>query len=534
MADLQTTPHATDTAHPDRTAAHKKWLIALAVLAPLATLIIFGIYFANAHWPYRYRIVKPLLENALGSQLTIAHYHRTYFPNPGFVASGITLRRKTAPDIPPLGSAETLVVQGRWSDLLLLRKRVQLVEINSLHMVIPAPESRASREDFPPGSASDFAGPDTLIEQLKIHNGLLEVMRENGKRYPFPIQELNVSGFQKGRAIEYSVDMRNAKPRGRIQSVGSFGPLNSKSLGLTPVSGTFTFSSVKLHDIGDISGTLASTGHFTGQLGAIEASANSQTSDFAVASGKPTPISADSLCTVNGLTGEVVIHSVSITSAQTTIIAKGAVQGTPRIANIDFFVVNGRAQDVMRPFMHDNVPIAGSVWLHGHAYVAPSDPRLGFLQRLTVDGAFDVPGERLTDQSIEKSLSAFSSRARDKKSNPPSGSLQWPPEADVVSSLQGSVTIRNGIAASPHLSFQVAGAHANLSGTFDFHNKNVHLVGNLETEADLSHDTTGFKAFLLKPIAPFLKKHDAGAVVPIAVTGGPGHYSVRSDFSHDK
>ncbi len=53
-------------------------------------------------------------------------------------------------------------------------------------------------------------------------------------------------------------------------------------------------------------------------------------------------------------------------------------------------------------------------------------------------------------------------------------------------------------------------------------------------DTDISHATTGFKSFLLKPLAPFFKKRNAGAVVPIAITGTPGHYQVTQDITHNK
>jgi len=46
--------------------------------------------------------------------------------------------------------------------------------------------------------------------------------------------------------------------------------------------------------------------------------------------------------------------------------------------------------------------------------------------------------------------------------------------------------------------------------------------------------TTGWKSMMLKPLAPFFKKKPAGAVFPIAVTGGPGNYKIGQDFLHDK
>jgi hypothetical protein len=53
-------------------------------------------------------------------------------------------------------------------------------------------------------------------------------------------------------------------------------------------------------------------------------------------------------------------------------------------------------------------------------------------------------------------------------------------------------------------------------------------------DTDISHTSTGLKSWLLKPLAPFFKKKDRGAVVPIAVTGGPGHYRVTQDLMHTK
>jgi hypothetical protein len=43
--------------------------------------------------------------------------------------------------------------------------------------------------------------------------------------------------------------------------------------------------------------------------------------------------------------------------------------------------------------------------------------------------------------------------------------------------------------------------------------------GTAKLEAKLSETTTGFKSFLLKAVDPFFKKKDAGAVIPIKITG---------------
>lgn len=507
------------------------WCSSIAIVVLAAA----GIYFVGTYWPYRHRIVDPQLNDIFGSQVTFLRYHRTYFPNPGFVAAGITLRRKAAPDQPPLGTVERLVVKGRWSDLFLLRKRVELVEATGLHIVVPRVGSRANHEDFPPGSLTDFEGPDILIENCVFNHAVLDILGEDGHRTSFQFHQLKIRNLQKGQVLNFAVDMENPTPSGRIQAWGTFGPLNAKNFGATPVAGDFSYSSIALSDIGELKGTMSSSGHFRGSLVEIEAKANFETPDFAVSDGERTPVSGHVQCLVNGLNGDVTLENIETKTDGTIVHSSGSVKGSPKVANIDFQVARGRAQDVLRPFVESGVPITGPVSLHGHAYVAPAKPGVAFLQRLHVVGAFDVPEERVTDAAKETSLSAFSQRASGRKSQATDASgTDSKTATDVLSSFDGPVTIANGIAHSQRVTFRVPGAEANLSGTFNFDNEDVHLVGNLRMKTDISHVTTGFKSALLKPFAIFFKKKHAGAVIPIAVTGGPGHYNVTQDLSHAK
>src|ERR1700687_2504079 len=62
-------------------------IVIVAVGALLATAVVF----ISANWPYRHRKIAPILEDVLASQVTFTGYHRTYFPNPGFIATGITM-----------------------------------------------------------------------------------------------------------------------------------------------------------------------------------------------------------------------------------------------------------------------------------------------------------------------------------------------------------------------------------------------------------------------------------------------------------
>ena len=122
------------------------------------------------------------------------------------MATDITLSRDFAPDLPPLGSAHSLTVQGTWLDLLLLRKRVRLVDITGLHIVIPPLGSSANHGDFTSGSSADFGGPTAVVEQLRIHESALDIMRANSGRFSFPIPQLVIRKLQKGQALAYAVE----------------------------------------------------------------------------------------------------------------------------------------------------------------------------------------------------------------------------------------------------------------------------------------------------------------------------------------
>src|ERR1039458_1022059 len=76
--------------------------------------------------------------------------------------------------------------------------------------------------------------------------------------------------------------------------------------------------------------------------------------------------------------------------------AKGGVIGSPKAIDVDMNVSAGRAQDILRPFLRADSPIAGTVWLRSHAHVDPAGHGVHFLDRLHVVGSFEVPAERLT------------------------------------------------------------------------------------------------------------------------------------------
>ena len=504
----------------------RHWFV---LVAGVVVLLVVGsaAWLVNNHWPYRYRNVKPMLESVFASHITFGQYRRIYFPNPGFEADGITLRRNTAPNLPPVGSIDHVRVEGRWIDLLLFRQRVKRVEADGLHVVIPPVGSEANHQDFPPGSAHDFTGPKTAVGELDIYNALLDIMRTDGSRYSFPIYRLVLGNVQQGRSVTFRLKMTNAIPSGDIQAQGSLGPLHAEDLGQTPVSGEYAFTGVKLADVSGLRGVLEAKGSFHGNLGGIEAETDGDVPDFAIGHGQARRLTGRARGAVDALNGSVTFHSVDLQTGRTDVHSEGTIDGKPKTTVLDITVRRGRAEDILQPFMHDRAPITGPVQLHATARLAPAEEGKTFLQRLTMNGRFDIPAEKITKPETAKSMTAFSERAQG--GHEPAQDV-GDDQPQPLSTLVGDVIIRNGVAHAKALTFELPGAVAHLSGDFDLRNQNVKMTGDLRMQADVSHIGTGFKSILLKPLSPFFRKKRAGAVVPIAVTGAPHAYKVSQNI----
>jgi len=69
------------------------------------------------------------------------------------------------------------------------------------------------------------------------------------------------------------------------------------------------------------------------------------------------------------------------------------------------------------------------------------------------------------------------------------------------------------------LTFVVSGAKVLLDGTYNLNTEGLDFRGTLRLQAKLSQTMTGAKSLFLKMLDPLFKGKDAGAVLPIKITG---------------
>jgi hypothetical protein len=104
-----------------------------------------------------------------------------------------------------------------------------------------------------------------------------------------------------------------------------------------------------------------------------------------------------------------------------------------------------------------------------------------------------------------------------------------------VTATASSPTIFNeGTAYFPDIHVALPGADAHLHRTFSLLNTRIHFTGKADLQRHISRAATGWKSALLKPLNPFFRHNDAGAIVSIAVVGNATHPKITQDMLHKK
>jgi hypothetical protein len=497
------------------------FVIAVAIYATLLAL----------NWPFEKQAISQVLQERTARQVTIAKFTKTYFP-PGCVAEDIRFLHRVHKEKQPLITVQRLVMTTNWSRILTLQRRLTLVRIFNMHVTVP-PSEPGKPNPIMPLTYSGHAKASVVIDRTIADGAILDFLSKDPGKKPFHlvIDKLRLDGIGNNEPMFYRTIISNQMPPGKIQSTGVFGTWNPNNPGSTPVRGTYRFDNANLLSFGGVSGTLFSTGKFSGTLSHINVDGTTDVPNFKVTDTSHTRrLTAEFKAMVDGTKGDTYLNDVTAHFDRTTVSVKGSVAGQEgqngKFVKLDMMEQAGRIEDLLDLFISAKVPqMTGDVTFRGHFELPPGPA--AFVRRMKLEGDFGASG-KFTDKETEADVTRLSDSA-EKKHKPEPENPQT-----VVSDLKGHAVAVNGVARLSHLSFTVPGATATLDGTYNLMNYAVDLHGTLVTTGQPGDATTGFKSFLVKAISPLFKKRHSEKIVPFKLTGKYGNINCGLDLGSKK
>lgn len=491
----------------------------------------------------RQRVIQALAER-FDADVDLNSLDISLFPEPKAIGEGLSIRHKGWNDPHPLIYIRRFTAQTDFYTLLDGRNRVNLVRLEGLELHVPPRGRSALIEETKENHeiASAEPGEDTtrlrfLIQTVIADGALLEIEPKKTGKPPlrYNIQKLTLRSVGPGEPMAFEAALTNAKPPGRIDSSGRFGPWQRDDPRATAVSGSYTFANADLSVFRGISGTLSSKGSYRGVLQHIEVDGVTDTPQFALKrGGEPVHLTTQFHSIVNGTDGETILEPVDARFLHSEFICRGGIIYEPAAQNgktvsLDAVTNHGRIEDVLHLVLGTGkVPLTGAVDFKTKIVIPPGSADV--LNKLQLDGQFGILSAEFTSSNMQQHLDTLSERAQgiSKKQD-----ASESPET-VASNFRGRFKLDHGLASFSQLSFDIPGAAVNLTGTYDLRSEQIKMDGTFRMEATLSQTQAGVKHWLLKPFDRFFEKNGAGFMLPVHITGTKDHPEIGTEVFHRK
>ena len=508
----------------------KHWIKVALGLVLMGVAIYATVLALN--WPFERQAIVDVLQERSARRVTIGKFYKTYFP-PGCVAENMNFLHRVHKEKAPLITVERLVMTADYWRILTLQRRLSLVRVFNMHVIVP-PSEPGKPNPIMPLTYNGKSSASVVIDRTIADGAFLDFLsREPGKKpFRLTIDKLRLDSIGNNEPMFYRTIISTELPPGKIRSTGVFGTWNPKNPGSTPVHGTYRFDNANLLSFGGISGTLFSTGKFSGRLDHIDVDGTTDVPNFKVTDTSHTRrLTAEFKAVVDGTKGDTFLNDGTAHFDQTMVKFKGSVAGeqgkSGKIVKLEMFEQSGRIEDLLDLFISARVPpMTGNVSFRGHLEL-PSGGAT-FAERMKLEGDFGVGSGKFTDKGTEADLTRLSESAKKKQKTEAEN------PATVVSELKGHAVADQGIARLSNVSFRVPGASASIAGTYSLVNYKVDLHGTLITTGQPGDATTGFKSFLVKAISPFFKKRHSEKIVPFKLTGKYGDVKASLDLGYGR
>jgi hypothetical protein len=451
---------------------------------------------------------------------------------------GLSIGLKDRNDVPPLISMNEFEVDIPVSGLLSEPVRLKKLTLDRLEIQIPPGRDDANGLGDPePDGKRSPTGRDGVvgeshtepglnetpqafvIEQIDADGTVLRILPKDPEKEPlqFDLHELELQSVGPREPMSFKASLDNAKPPGRIDTEGTFGPWRLDEPGMSPIQGSYVFEDADLSVFGGIAGLLCSEGSFSGRLGSIEVKGHTDTPDFRLeAVGRPVHLRTEFHAVVDGTSGDTHLRPVAAQIETSRFETSGDVAREPnargKVVRLDARSSRARIEDFLRLAVKSDEPILrGDVRFQSNIVIPPGD--VDIVQKLELDGTFEI--EHATfPKSVQEKIQQLSETARGVKAEKNAGA-----EARVVSNLSGNFVLESGVMTMTDLTFSVPGAEVALDGTLGLVSKALDFRGVAELDAKLSEMTTGVPSTVLEFADLLFARDGKGAVFPVKITG---------------
>jgi AsmA-like protein len=516
----------------------KKWLagIGAAVAVMLVALFVTGYVLAQRVEPFIREQVIAYLHDRFDSEVELAalrvRMRRASLVETllnrghGLIATvegdGVQLRLKGRRDLPPMFAMRQFRFDVELRTLLDRTKVLHLVTVDGMEINVPP---KGQRPDLAAGAGENVApardaAADTnssvLLEEVIITNAALRILPNNSKKFPlhFDIHRIRLQSAGQGVAMKYEAALTNAKPRGEVESSGTFGPWVADEPGDSHLAGLYNFTNADLGVFSGISGTLESSGQFEGTLSSVNVKGEATVPDFRLKEvGNPVRLQTHFEVRVDGTSGDTILRPVNGSLGATSFRTSGGIirheSDLRRTISLNVSMPSGNIHDLLSLAMKGTPFMRGKIALNTKIDIPPLTGSVR--EKLLLDGQFQLSQARFLKSTVQDQIDTLSRRGRGQPNNTDI--------SGVVSLMAGKFTLANEMVTFQSLSFAVPGSGVDLTGTYDLDRDTLDFHGTLRLQAKVSETMTGWKRWVLKPIDPFFSKQGAGTLLRIQVVG---------------
>jgi len=504
-------------------------VLALALIAAISIIVVMR----YAEPILRERVIETLSARFHGP-VELSEFHVSL--RNGFQASGTGLKifgptdpNPQQPGIQPLIRIDEIRFGADILNMLHTPMRIRRVYLKGLELNIPPKEERKAglKGGFKAGKIKIYVD-EFLCDQARL---VINTLRPGKLPIEFDIGHLDMKEIGPGQPLQFNAVLVNPKPVGTIHSTGFFGPWQADDPRSSPVKGKYSFTNADLSTINGIRGTLSSTGEYSGTLGNIVVDGETDTPDFQIAtSGHPVPLHTDFHAVVDGTSGDTYLEPVKARILASSLVANGSIlrvrDPNGRRVVLDVDVGPARIDDLLKLGVRTDPPVmTGAAKLKTKLDLPPGDKQVS--DRLRLTGTFQISGAHFTNESVQSKVDALSMRSQGMP-----GEAKDNVSENVLSEMNGSFKLSDGLLSFPELHYEVPGTRVDLTGKYSLDGNEFDFRGKVRMKAKLSQMVTGWKSVLLKPVDPFFSKHGAGTEIPVRITGTKSEPHFGLDFGH--